>query len=188
MPQPSKARRPIILLELLIGFALAGILLSFLFSGFRHVADLGQKVHKAKKLVHERAVVHLRLTHLFTHLLTEGEKSFYFAPHEESFYDALFFTFDQKIDPNQDLCGPLKAAIYINNKKELCLSIASKAARRKEVLLKNVPTLSFSFFNPKTQMWEPKWEEEEFPPLLKLHVGKDLTFAFLLPESAKEGL
>ncbi len=177
-------RRPVILLELLIGFVLAAILLSFLFSSFRHVADLGQKVHKAKTVLHQRAITKLRLTQLFAHLQLEEDKSFYFAPHEESFSDALFFKTDHGLDPNPDFCGPLKVAIYLNKKKELCLCLAAKTTKRTEVLLKGAETLSFSFFNEETKEWEPTWEADHFPSLFKLQVNKEVTFAFMLPDAS----
>lgn len=175
-------RRSLTLLEVVIGFALTAILLSFLFSSFRHMAKLGAKVQKGREAVHSRSIVQLRLGQLFENLNADEKKSsFYTDKHPDSFSEALYFTFDNGIDRDPQFCGLIKAALYLNPKKELCLTLLSEKKERKEVLFKRAGMLSFEFFNSEKKEWQSSWSEDAPPHILRFHIDKELAFTFLIP-------
>lgn len=177
--------RSLTLLEIVIGFALTGILLSFLFSNFRHVTSLDCKIEKARRTVHSRSITQLRLSQLFEKLVNgKEEKNFYIDSHPMSDHKALYFTINNGIDHNQKFCGILKAALYVDQKKRLCLSLISNKEERKEILLQSVHSVLFECFDSKEKMWNLQWTEKDFPKMLKMRLNKDLVFAFILQEIA----
>ncbi len=182
-PKNARICRSLTLLEIVIGFALTGILLSFLFSNFRHITGLDCKIEKVRRAVHSRSIVQLRLSQVFERLIAGKEEvNFYIESHPMSGHDALYFTIDNGIDRDQRFCGVLQGSLYVDQKKRLCLSLITKTAERKEILLTSITSLLFECFNSKEKRWDSKWEEKNCPKMLKMRLNKDLVFAFILQE------
>lgn len=179
----KKSRRPLTLLEVVIGFALTAILLTFLFSSFRHMADLGMRVQKGREAVHARALVQLRLSQLFECLIQQDKKvSFYTDEHPESTTGALYFSFDNRLDHDPKFCSEMQGILFLNGKKQLCLSIGSNEHERKEILYTGASQLSFQFFNSKNKEWQANWDKEEIPSVIRFKIDNGIDFTFLVGE------
>ena len=68
--------------------------------------------------------------------------------------------------------------IYLNDKQVRLATWSKEDSIREEVLLDHILSLSFSFYNPKKNVWESSWPStSKHPPaLLKLSV-KEAAFA-----------
>lgn len=185
------------LLEMLIGMALASIVLTLLFSTFRYSSIATSTTRVTQNCVHQRLCTQTRFSQIFDHLEFEiKKKPFYTGPHPDAIGDALYFKFYQGIDHDPQFIGTLTGALYINQKKQLCLeSQSERGAIRKEIYLNNVKDLSFQLFDPHQATWETSWNQElsYSPAFIKLKlmekVMKDsvwLEFAFILNGTHQE--
>lgn len=190
-------RHAFTLLELMIGMALAAIVIGFLFSTFRYSSIAHSKIKIAHKAVHERLCLQTRLSQVFDQLHFEmKKKEFYSASHPEALGDALYFSFHLEIDQDPHFIGPLDAVLFINHQKQLCLlTMAPAGSSRKDIFLDNVQALSFQFFDSQNAKWESKWKKgvPYAPIFLKLLLTEKtqtdkqtLDFAFTLSGTPTE--
>ncbi len=166
-------KRPFTLLELMVGIALASLLLIFLFSTLKQSTFANSKMKVAQKLVHQRLCTQLRLTSVFDALEFERQKiGFYTASHAESLSDVLYFSYHQEVDADPNFIGVLEAMLFLKHpEKKLCLyTTGANGSMRKEVLLENLKTISFLFLDTQKGEWKSDWSKEaDFAPgLVKL--------------------
>lgn len=188
-------RYPFTLLELIIGMALAAIVVSFLFSSFRYSSIGHSRIKMTQKAVHERLCFQTRLTQVFDQLQFENKKKeIYLASHPESHNDALYFSFHQEIDQDPHFIGVLDAVLFINFEKQLCLlSISPDGTSRRDVFFDNIESISFQFFDSQNTKWQPKWKKElpHAPTFLALIIKETskkeaLEFSFVLKGTAAD--
>lgn len=188
-------RYPFTLLELVIGMALAAIVVSFLFSSFRYSSIAHSKVKMTHKAVRERLCLQTRLMQVFDLFEFESKKKeIYIATHPESHEEALYFSFHQEIDQDPHFIGTLTGVIFINLKKQLCLlTISPSGTSRKDIFLENIQSISFQFFDSQNAKWESKWKKEipYAPAFLKLLIKEQsvkhtLDFSFVLNGNTSE--
>jgi type II secretory pathway pseudopilin PulG len=192
------------LLEVIIALALLAILLSVSFSFFRQISIKNIEIQKLKQKISERQHFQTRLSQVFSELTHDtssseaGQESFCFYSDSinESRSSALIFIFNQDIDTDPDFCNKVKAKLYLNLKKQLCLNIRpcheqkTETAFREEVLLENIDAINFQFFDPEKNTLEPDWEKKntELPPLMKIEIKPSdkeeaFDFNFFFPQS-----
>ncbi|HSX04500.1 MAG TPA: prepilin-type N-terminal cleavage/methylation domain-containing protein [Rhabdochlamydiaceae bacterium] len=192
-------RRAFTLLEMVIGIALASILLMVLFSSLRQTAVASSKMKTAQKIVHQRLCMQLRLSSLFDALQFERKKVvFYTGQHPESISDALYFSYKQEVDADPDYIGTLNAAIFLKYpEKQLCLQTYSvSGGSRREIFLEELKDLSFQFLDAQKGKWESHWSKgaDFSPALLKIAVTEknknllkdSIEFAFSLNGNTNE--
>jgi type II secretory pathway component PulJ len=184
-----KKRRHLTLLEVMIALALAGILLSALTSLFYQVSKKKIELQQLKKNILPIELMRQRLIHLFARL--PEAPSFYTLAHAEAVGSALFFTYDYGADPDPNFCGVVKGMLYLNGRKQLCLTTWSPLeAARQEVLLEGVGRLEFTFYDPKEEKWKNSQDKKSpLPPIFKLRLSlleqanEPIQFAFFFPET-----
>ncbi len=180
-------KHPLTLLEVVIAISLTAMLLSFLFSSFRQISVANIKVQKSAEEVHARACVHLRIAQLLRSLEAKEGLAFYTSPFPLGTGKALIMASPHTLDKNPAYCGKLKSVLYLNNDQELCLLTYSKDEKeaRNDILLTHVKEMSFQFFHPSQGKYQPEWEEESPPPIVKilLKQEKELTFSFIVPQT-----
>jgi Tfp pilus assembly protein PilE len=182
----KKIKKTFTLIECMIAFALMAILIAALFSFYRQNTLSKAMASKGKKIVLSRMHTQERLSQIFQMTSSEKETSFHTDPYKEAIGDALFFCFDNGIDPDPAFCHEISAILFLDQKQNLCLTTkSSKNAERKEILLENISSLSFSFFDPASNTWEKIWTKE-LPAFFILslkdpHSENPLEYAFFLP-------
>lgn len=165
-----KIRRPFTLLEVVIGIALASILIAVLFSTFQRTSLSNLKIKSIQRTVHERMCLQLRLTSIFDKLEFERKKiQFYTASHAAAYDQALYFSYKQEVDSDPSYIGVLNAALFLKQpEKKLCLETYSTTGIvRTELFFEDLKTVSFQFLNAQKGTWESSWPKEaDFSPAL----------------------
>lgn len=170
----SRRKRPLLLIEVLIAISLLSILSTFLFFGFGYVSEchhMNEKVCQREKMISQS---HQVLSRVFSQAVlletpTTG-KSKDKKPEEEKFFfftselalskgvsQSLVFSFNNGVDRDPQFANEVLARIYVDEKHCLCLAIwpltslkqgLSPSIMRKEILVDNVLSLRFSFYQP----------------------------------------
>lgn len=157
-------------IEIMVTLVLTSIILSVIFHFFSNLSSFEKKLAKVKKEVLEKNTVQIRLNTIFSNL-KYSKKTFYQKE------NALFFQFDNKIDPSDLFCGTVNAKLFLD-KKNLILKIISlkdKKAVRTEILKKDVKNLKFQFLQKKIL-------EEKFPIIIKIIIDDEKYPFFLSSE------
>jgi len=194
--QKAGVKRPLFLLEILIGLALLSLLLTFLFTSLSKSAQFETKIESARSVLLERQRLQARLQDLF---LSLRDSSLYTKRFPKEKKESVVAIFDQGIDPDPAFSGSIVGRIYIDEEKNLSLAIwplekaGKKRPWRKEILLSNVEDFEFLFLGKNTGpaihpvnaqfAWYDTWPEERLdtPPMARLKVrqkGIDLFYAF----------
>jgi hypothetical protein len=204
----KKKKKPLILFELLIALSLTAILLTFLFSFFVESAKLEKKLEKARIAINERSYLQTRLQNVLC-LVDQGSISpyFYTKVFEKEKQLSLVTIFDNGIDPDPLFSGPINGRVFMDEEKNLCLSLwpleeEKKGMWRKEILLSSIDAFEFEFLGKKSAIehgekekirpltaslcWRTGWSRSfnTIPSMIRLTVkqGKEtLRFAFILP-------
>jgi len=163
-------KRPLSLLEVVIALGLTVILLTSLFSCYRHLVLSKGQVEQSRKLLYPKLFTQARLLQVFDNL-QEGQ-SFYT---EE---DVLYFHFDNGLDRNPKFCGPIKSKLYAKN-NQLILKLGEEE-KRKEVLHLDIDTLSFAFFDLKQKKWVDQWRGTLLPAQVCISINSE-PFTFRIP-------
>lgn len=172
-------KRPLSLLEVMIGLALTTILLTTLFSSFRELMQTSNKLTKLRQEKHWEYVTQVRLAQIFEAI--HAGSVFTLEPYRDITPKALHFTFNNGIDADPKFCQELEGFLFINREKEFCLMIESKdGSQRKEVFLKNGSEYSIQFFDPSTKKWLNEWDFNYLPPIVKISISGKM-FQFVLP-------
>jgi len=174
-------KRPLSLLEVTIGLCLAAILVTTLFSSFRHLMQSKSQMESLRQEKHWEYITHVRLNQVFENI--HDKTVFNTEPYQDISVTALHFTFNNGVDADPQFCQELEGFLFVNKEDEFCLMIQSKGGKdRKEVLLKKAKNYSIQFFDPSKKKWQSEWNKEFLPPLVKISIsGK--TFHFVLPHA-----
>ncbi|MCH9611593.1 MAG: hypothetical protein S4CHLAM102_00630 [Chlamydiia bacterium] len=187
------------LIEVLITLALAGILLSFLFSVFSKSSIAQTQLAIARDEVLEKQNIQKRLTSLFAKI-TEGQGAFA-VEQEENGSCKLNVVFDQPIDASPEFTGANQALLSVNAEGELVLEVqplSGKEQGRKEVLMTDVKRLRLEiiYLSPKkvidtnSPLPPSLIASLNTPESLICHVEKEEvthSFAFFPPTPNSEG-
>lgn len=158
------------LLEVLIALVLAGLILGGLLSFFSQISKQQIQIKELKKTAMPIELMRQRLIHLFGQIeQTDSLQFFYTLPHPDAVGPALFFSYQHNIDPDPDFCGNLKAMLYLNTNKQLCLATFAEKSSRQEVLLDQIADCTFQFFDTKTKQWKGSWQKKDrLPPFFTM--------------------
>lgn len=192
------AKRPIILMELLIALALIGTILSILLKFFSSTLVLDRKIDLLRKETIAREHLQIRLLHLFTSIiprstLPDASGSSLYSLEEEHL--GLAAVFDNGIDPDPLYSGTVRGELSLDQTNTLFISIfplseSAKKGCRKEFLLQNVEKLEFQFLSKRSDSgsfeWIKTWPKNRWdtPSMVRVILKKgkeELAFAFSLP-------
>lgn len=165
-------KRPFSLLEVVIAMTLTSLLLTGLFSSYRHMTLLNldlQKVREERRSIH---LTRLRLTQIFamlpaTTVLTLKE-------------NRLTFSLHNPLDADPNFCGQLEATL--SSKETLSLTLKKESQERSEIFKARLENGSIALFDPKQKAWVKEAKSLPLPPALKLTIGKE-EFLFPLSQS-----
>ena len=199
-------KRYITLIEVMVFACLSSIILSCLFYFITQTMKVEKKIQLTKEHLYAQEYVQLRLNSIFNRLPSS------FAPphdiHKVSLFTkktskssslALFVFFENAIDPFPDFSGPIFGKLYVNKKKNLILQTwpssftekTSSIVVRKQILLKNVEAMDFSFIYRSKEkekiLFTNAWSEENtsFPLMFKIEFTltnkkEKIPFAFFI--------
>ncbi len=183
-------RRAFTLIEVIIAFALLGMISTALFTTFRRQTLLKVELTKAETALLQRKYFQERLSQIFSQ-----SKSLFT---EEG---SLHLIFDNGIDPQTIFCHAVKSKIFLE-KGELILEMVpfEGKEKRREVLFQDVEAISYRFvsFPPKKDLsgnlivptsWTTK--EAEMPRIVRISLminGEEIDFAFFLDHLAESGI
>ncbi len=174
-------KRPFSLLEIIIGLALTTILLTSLFSSFRHLTQTEAMIEKIENQKHWEFVTQLRLNRIFENV--PSHSVFSIEPYGDKIKHALHFTFDNGIDPDPQFCQVQEVYLGLTDHQTFCLFIEPKlGAARKEIFLRDVSHFKMEFFDPKEKLWLREWDKDYLPPLVKISLA-DREFFFVIPHA-----
>lgn len=131
-------RRYFLLLELLIGLALAAVLMGYLFQEQKQLFSLRRRIDQTKDHVLAKTRVFLRLDKLLSNL----EK----CQFEEG---KLTVVHHHNLDPDPNFCGTLTSTLYRDRDRLLLMTTGERGGMRTETLLENVEHFSCRFFQDK---------------------------------------
>ncbi len=180
-------KRALTLLEVVIALALTAILLSVLLSFYRQIAFSNLEAKEAKQRILYREWTQEKLTQVFSTALDseEDEEGYYTLSVADGIGTALAFGYDNGIDSDPNYCDKVRAALYLNAKKELCLITWPD---RKQILYTGVQSIHFSFFDLNQLTWRSDWTKEDgLPEMLKItlyeakYPKQPIEFAYFLP-------
>lgn len=176
-----KVKRPLSLLEVMIGLVLSTILLTALFSSFRELMQKKAELAKMHGEKHWEYVTEVRLNQIFEAI--NSESIFRTEPYRDIAPQSLHFTFNNGVDSDPKFCQQLEGYLFVNHEKEFCLMIESKEGKqRKEVFLKNGSNFSIQFFDPAEKKWLLAWDQNFLPPFVKISISGKV-FEFILPHA-----
>lgn len=186
-------KHPFFLLEICVALCLSGILMGTLFRSYISLQKAQKKLQKNQEIFLERAHFLSTMQTLFFHIpdaagKLQTSKLIQWDLQEKN--PAIYFPTDLGISLRPDFSGPVYAALQLDKKNQLALifSPAKKDSkkRKKEILLKGVEKLSFSFFAAKEERynWLKGKDLETLPSIIKISLvqrGNNIDFAFFLP-------
>ena len=180
-------RRTLTLIEVLVGLALAAIVISFSLGYLRQLSTSNLKSKILKREVLAREIAFIKLSQVFSQM----DHTVYpmrTQRHSEATKEALVFSFEQD-QPDPHLSQYLNAELYLNRRNEVRLEVfGANGVRQNDIILDKVADLSFAFFCSEEKRWLSEWplEKKLLPSLLKITIlpqGRDAiahTFPFVL--------
>jgi hypothetical protein len=180
----ERKKRALTLLEVVIAVVLLGALLTGLFSVFRQ----GLKKNISSRELKQN-VLQVELFQQKIKILLSEENGVWIEQHPDAAGPALFVDFEQKVDPDFEMCGKLQAMLFLNPKKELCfVSWSEKGKGRLEILLDNVDDFKCRLFDSEKGEWSSSWpkKKEASPPMLYIDLTwnkEKIPFVFFLKPS-----
>ena len=175
------------LLEIVISLVLLGVLLTGLFNVFRQ----GLKKNIEAKLLKQK-VLHLELFQQRLKTLFASESAMWIENYKEAAGPALFFTYEQPVDPDFEMYGKLQGTLFLSRKKELCLLTCVEGGKAVvETLLDNVTSFSCLLFDPKQKQWMENYPKKktEKPVMLSLQLkanNNEVPFVFFLKSPSEQ--
>ncbi len=162
-----KRKHPLSLLEVAVAISLTGILLSVLWSTYHTWYKTYIQMQKTQTQVHKHIFVKQRLEALSSLLAIPSKEEFLFTPSVKGEPPSLCFYYKGEADPDPSFNSKLSSLLYVDNAKQLCLTTWNEEGKyRQEILRDGIYDLSFSFFDPQNNLWEPEWQENlSHPPL-----------------------
>ncbi|NGX45098.1 MAG: hypothetical protein K940chlam2_00240 [Chlamydiae bacterium] len=179
MDGPAKRqKRPLSLLELVIGLSLTAILLSSLFTTFRHIAKESSVVQRIHGKTHEKAILQLRLQQIFNTLSKESKLKL--------LDNNLSFSYDNPYDLEANFCTLLGGDLGLSGSSLFLSSTSPTNERREQKLFENVSEIRWEFYDLKTKKWSDTLKKKRVPLQIKLHLTltdkQELLFTFQLPK------
>jgi len=172
-----RQKRPLSLLELVIGLSLTAILLSSLFTTFRNIAKESAQVQRIHGKSHEKAILQLRLQQIFNSL---SKKSGILLVE-----NSLFFFYENPYDLETAFCGLVKGDLQLVGSNLLLHFTGKDGARREQKLFENVSDIRWEFYDIKTKKWSDSLKKKRVPLQVKLHLTltdkQEQLFIFQLP-------
>lgn len=195
---------------MLIALSLTAVVLTFLFSFFVESARIEKKLDTARMAISNRGFLQTRLQTILSAIDTgSSEPYLYTKQFEKEKSISLITLFDNGIDPDPAYSGPIKARIFIDEEKNLCLAtwplgMKKNIPWRKEVLMPHVNSFEFEFLGKRTASdhgkkekikpinatlaWRTEWAKFQsgIPSIIRLRIVQEkskepLQFAFILP-------
>ncbi|MDE3055187.1 MAG: hypothetical protein KGI80_00605 [Verrucomicrobiota bacterium] len=195
MSQSTKRqKRPVLLLEILIGLSLLSLLVLFLFRSMATHAAVTVRLEKIREEALQRQHLQMRLSDLFLTLAKERPPSFYTQAFPDAKEESIVLVFDNGVDPDPRFSGTILGRIFVDSKGNLSLAMwplekgDALLPWRKEILYSSVQKADFTFFGRSQQetfVWDTHWSKERpSPPYmirLKLEKNQETTsFAWIL--------
>lgn len=174
---PRRKKHFLTLLEICIAIVLLGILLSSLWGMYRRWMVTYQTQQKKQMYIHKVLFLKQRLEQIaafMTELSSEEEKekNVLFTPKEKSEgFSTVCFSYLAAPDSDPSFNGRVWSLLYLDPHKRLCLATwGSDSKTRVDVLLDSVSSLSFSYFDPQTNLWREDWpgDLEHLPIWMRL--------------------
>ncbi|NGX34532.1 MAG: hypothetical protein K1060chlam1_00885 [Candidatus Anoxychlamydiales bacterium] len=191
------------LLEVMISLFLITIIITFLFGFFSKIMKLEKNIEEKKIKILAINHTQIRLTQVFSNVYQGdfiNKSSFYTQNAKNSKRPILHISYDNKIDSNPNFSLVVRAKLYIDRNKNLCLKTFSRdqdQTPRKEILLKNVEKIEYNFLSnahqnlkrskllevSKNIYWYHSWPKKAgfLPSTIKIKINNHLDFAFFLP-------
>ena len=173
-------KRPLSLVEIIIGLFLALLLLSTLFRSYYDFASTKAQIETARTSLHSSLFLRGRLDSLFAKINPEKKC--------QLTKEKLLFYFEMGVDHDPEFSKPMKATLFYDKKDQFILSFhpeENNSLERKEVLQKGVKTLQIRFWDPKRKQWSSTWTSSEFPLQIQLTLNKE-TMTFLIQTAKHE--
>jgi len=189
------------LLEVMISLFLITIIITFLFGFFSKIMKLEKNIEEKRAKILAINNTQIRLAQVFSNIYQGNfinKSPLYTKNNKNSTNPILHIKYDNKIDSEANFSLVVSAIIYVDKNKNLCLKTFSRDKKqkpsRKEILLKNVRKIEYSFLskvNKKLKKhefreniyWYNSWPKKAtfLPFAIKIKINNNLDFAFFLP-------
>lgn len=143
----KKKKRPIILIEVLVSFALIAMIVGSLLMYLRRVIFLQAKLKRVETEILSRAHIQQQLHYLFSNIEYGEGREFFTVGKEKD--PELHFYFDNKVDIDGVFSGTVKGTLR-NKEKELVIEIRplnTDQMMRECVIARGVDSLSWRFIS-----------------------------------------
>ncbi len=136
-------KHPLTLIEVCIALGLMAIIVTTLFSSLIQTVKVSKSLDTIKSNALNSSLFYNRLLHVFSH--AKGN-SFKIEKNDEGAISIISFNFENGLDPSLIYSGNTEGSIYIDQNKNLILSIFSKDKTmvQNEILLSNIEGFSLS--------------------------------------------
>lgn len=178
-----RKRFSLTLLEVVIAMGITGLLLSTLWGLYRSWYSSYHLMQKSQVKLYRILFTKHTIENLCSLASRPGQKNFIFS--KDAF--SVCFSYKPKIDVDPAFRDTLCSLLYLDAKaKTLCLATwGAEEVLRKEVLLDQVSSCKFSFFDKQTSQWILEWLEERdhLPLWMKIELetkGEKETLLFRL--------
>ena len=169
-------KRFLSLLEVSIGLALTALLLTSLFSSFRHLIQANVKIQNAHNERHWTFITQLRLGQIFETLEDAHEEKNFFM-HDRG----IRFVFNNGVDREANFCEKIQGVLLCEENCFCLVLIGHDGKTRKEIFKKNVQELHFRFYDL-NHGWVTEWTQKDLPPIIQIQVEKE-SFYFSIPKA-----
>ena len=176
-----KKKHSLTLLEVIVAMVLLGILLTGLFQCFQQGLKKNIAAKELKQRVLQLELFQQHLKHLFT-----LQDEVWIKKHQDAVGNVLMLSYEQKLDPDFQMCGALMGMLYLNKNKELCFATWSEQGKdRIEILLDKVDAFKCQLFDPKAAQFSENWplKKEEIPRMVSIRItwsNKEIPFVFFI--------
>jgi|GEM_PF-2934960 len=191
-------RRPLTLIELLVGFTLASLILGVLFTSIRETSHVNTRLERAEKEVLGRAEFQQRLSAILGNLVHTNQKTPLYLSRDKNGVEVLHLHFCSSIDPDPSFSHQVKGLLFLSD-TDFCLRVLSNdyaqkplsggQDSREAVLKSGVVGVEYEFLNEGKTFSTWKEEEETPPDSLKitLFYGRDKReeYAFWMKKDPK---
>ncbi|MBS0627881.1 MAG: prepilin-type N-terminal cleavage/methylation domain-containing protein [Verrucomicrobia bacterium] len=179
----KKVKQALTLLEVNIAIFITGILLSALWGLYYNWYKSYDKAQKIQSELHNILFAKCRLEQIFDRVAKSKKDQFVFTPEKEV---TLCLSYEGGPDPDPLFNKTLRSLLYKDDRGRFCFATWSPTLEsRVEVLLDEVSSLEFFFFDLQTASWQSTWKEEidHLPLWVKVYIkrkGKEETMVFPL--------
>ncbi|MCI0381667.1 MAG: hypothetical protein L0207_01250 [Chlamydiae bacterium] len=169
-------RQSLTLIEVMIALSLGTIIISILFSSFHNLSSQQRELEVAHKIINQRSVAFLKLSQIFDQLILDGisleneKKTTNFYTDSSSQGPILTFQYYNPLDRNPDFAKAVDATLFLDARKQLCLTSTAKSHTREEFLFENIEKIEFQFLDPEEKKWCESWNKKNrsFPVMFKI--------------------